>query len=29
MRLIDYDAAIDRYYSEWDKRDICNGAQIG
>lgn len=27
MRLIDCDAAIDRYYSEWDKRDICDGAQ--
>lgn len=27
MRLIDYDAAIGRYYSEWDKRDICDGAQ--
>ena len=27
MRLIDYDAAIGRYYAEWDKKDICDGAQ--
>lgn len=23
--LIDYQAAIDRYYAEWDKQDICDG----
>ena len=27
MRLIDYDAAIDRYYVEWGEKDICDGAQ--
>lgn len=27
MRLIDYDAAVDRYYAEWGKMDICDGAQ--
>lgn len=27
MRLIDADAAVDRYYAEWDKKDICDGAQ--
>lgn len=27
MRLIDYDAAIDRYYAEYEKQDICDGSQ--
>lgn len=27
MRLIDYDAAIDRYYAEYEKQDICDGAE--
>lgn len=27
VRLIDYDAAIDRYYAEYEKQDICDGAQ--
>ncbi|MBC3516030.1 hypothetical protein H8K20_06430 [Neobittarella massiliensis] len=27
MRLIDADAAVDRYYTEWEKVDICDGAQ--
>jgi len=27
MRLIDYDAAIDRYYAEYKKQDICDGAE--
>lgn len=27
MRLIDYDAAVDRYYAEWGKMDICDGEQ--
>ena len=27
MRPIDADAAVDRYYAEWDKKDICDGAQ--
>ena len=26
MRIIDYDAALDRYYAEYDKQDICDGA---
>ena len=25
MRLIDADAAIDRYYAEYEKQDICDG----
>ena len=27
MRPIDADAAVDRYYAEWEKMDICDGAQ--
>ena len=27
MRPIDADAAVDRYYTEWEKVDICDGAQ--
>ena len=27
MRLIDADKAIGRYYAEWDKQDISDGAQ--
>lgn len=27
VRLINYDAAIDRYYAEYEKQDICDGAQ--
>lgn len=27
MGLIDADAVVDRYYAEWDKMDICDGAQ--
>lgn len=27
MRPIDADAAVDRYYTEWEKMDICDGAQ--
>lgn len=27
MRLIDYDAAIDRYYAEYEKQNICDGAR--
>lgn len=27
VRLIDYDAAIDRYYAEYEKQDICCGGQ--
>lgn len=27
MRLIDYDAAIDCYYAEYEKQDICDGSQ--
>lgn len=27
VRLIDYDAAIDRYYAEYEKQDICCGSQ--
>lgn len=27
MRLIDYDAAIDRYYAEYEEQDICDGAE--
>lgn len=27
MRLIDYDAAIGRYYAEYEKQDICDGAE--
>ena len=27
MRLIDVDAAIDRYYAEYKKQDICDGAE--
>ena len=26
-RLIDYQAAVDRYYTEFEKQDICDGAQ--
>ena len=26
-RLIDYQAAVDRYYAEFEKQDICDGAQ--
>lgn len=26
VRLIDYDAAIDRYYAEYEKQDIYDGA---
>ena len=27
MRLIDYQAAIDRYYAEYKKQDICDGSE--
>lgn len=27
MRLIDYDKAIDRYYAEYEKQDICDGME--
>lgn len=27
MRLIDYNAAIDRYHKEYKTQDICDGAQ--
>ena len=27
VRLINYDAAIDRYYAEYERQDICDGAQ--
>ena len=27
MRLIDADAALDRYYAEFEKQDICDGSQ--
>jgi hypothetical protein len=27
MRLIDADAAIDRYYAEYKKQDICDGGE--
>lgn len=27
MLLIDYQEAIDRYHAEWDKQDICDGAE--
>ena len=27
MRLIDADKAIGRYYAEWEKQDISDGAQ--
>ena len=27
MRLIDYQAAIDRYYVEYKKQDICDGSE--
>jgi len=27
VRLINYDAAIDRYYAEYEKQDIYDGAQ--
>ena len=26
-RLIDYQAAVDRYYTEFEKQDICDGEQ--
>ena len=26
-RLIDYQAAVDRYYAEFEKQDICDGAK--
>lgn len=27
MRLIDADAAIDRYYAEYEKQEICDGSE--